>query len=264
MTLALGHESIRRFGSLSIEGQNSRRLVLAQFMTILVDYDNLTETQRRLGLSLVAERILDRISKSKVMLGNNAHFRLYGGWYEGPNLSRRAQSLSAEIQRDFPKMISVGSGSVHVTTELALSLDVDPTTHFHHTFRKQSPPLDVRCHDPKLRGCTAGSCAILPTQQFLGSGKCPEPSCGLRVEDLLFRSSQKLVDTMLTADLLSVANREIEPIAVVSSDDDLWPGLYGVLCTGHAAVQIHTRPGGIARNPYPRLGQAGYFAIELS
>ena len=69
---------------------------------------------------------------------------------------------------------------------------------------------------------------------------------------------------MLTADILNVAWRSHEPVVVVSSDDDLWPSIQSALVLGVPTVQVHTRPGGIARNPYVRPGQAGYLAVELN
>lgn len=234
-------------------------------MVILVDYDNVIDANKRLGLALLVERVVARIAGSGIALGSSAHVRLYGGWYESDKLTRRGQSLAAEIQREFPNVVHPPPGrGIRLTCELALSLDVDPRTHFHHTFRKQSSPTDVRCRDPRALGCANAACPAAHVHQVLGSGVCTSAGCHRTIEDLLFRSSQKLVDTMLTVDLLSVANRIPEPVAVVSSDDDLWPGLYHVLSTGHAAIQVHTRPGGIARHPYARTGQAGYFAVELA
>ena len=52
--------------------------------------------------------------------------------------------------------------------------------------------------------------------------------------------AQKLVDTMLTADLIQVSRPAATHIAVVTSDDDLWPGIYTALSQG--ATVHHVRP----------------------
>lgn len=235
-------------------------------MFILVDYDNVLKADRRLGLRLLAEKIIGRVSGTGVTIGSHVQFRLYGGWYEGPMLSRRAQELSAELQRDFPSVIVVNpvtQSSALISLELALSLHVDPGTHFHHTFRRQSPPAGVRCVDPSGLGCAHPGCPVKVVYEFLEFGGCPVPGCGKTTEQLLYRSAQKLVDTMLTVDLLTIAQHSGDPVAVVSSDDDVWPAVRGGLRLGTPIVHVHTRTGGIARNPYSQPGEAGYASTEI-
>jgi hypothetical protein len=235
-------------------------------MDLLVDYDNVLEPHRKLGLALLLERILLTLDSSGTALGSRVHARLYGGWYEGKILSRKAQFLAAELGTDFPRLFRpASSGSpMSVTAELALSLDIDRSSHFHHTFRRQTPPEDVRCHDPRSLGCSEAHCPALTMYEILRQGHCPQAGCTRDVEQLLYRASQKLVDTMLTADMIEIARRSVEPVIVVTSDDDLWPGLHSVLAAGSPAIQVHTRPGGIKRHPYARVGRVGYAAVELA
>ena len=235
-------------------------------MEILIDYDNVLEQHRRQGLSLLLERILMTLESAGTWLDSRAHARLYGGWYEGSRLSKRAQCLAAELDRDFPRLFRAPAGRrpVPVTAELALSLAVDRPNHFHHTFRRQTPPNDIGCHNPRSIGCSELSCPVVVVHKTLRAGFCPQPGCSRTVEDFLYRASQKLVDTMFTADLIEMARRSPEPVIVVSSDDDMWPGLHSVLIAGTSAIQVHTRPGGITRHPYVRPGRAGYSAIELA
>jgi hypothetical protein len=235
-------------------------------MVILIDYDNLVEADRRNGPRLLLEKICERIVGAGLPLGRRLHARFYGGWYEGQRLSRRAESLSVDIQRDFPAVLQIiGVRSPLPTTcELALSLDIDPGSHFYHTFRRQSPPLDVKCNDPRAAGCMEPACPVVHVQEFLDRGRCSVSGCSRTAAQLLFRSSQKLVDSMLTVDLMTMTStRPGELVSVVSSDDDLWPGIHGVLHQGITAVQVHTKPGGTARHPYVRPGRAGYISVEL-
>lgn len=60
---------------------------------------------------------------------------------------------------------------------------------------------------------------------------------------------------MLTADVIHIARRSAEPVAVVTSDDDLWPGIHTILVAGTPAIQVHTKPGAITRHPYVRVGE---------
>ena len=61
-------------------------------------------------------------------------------------------------------------------------------------------------------------------------------------DDLLFRGQQKLVDTMLTADLIYLS-RKVPTLALVGSDQDLWPGLKTAVMSGSTVIHIHPRSG---------------------
>ena len=81
-------------------------------MDLLIDYDNLIDADRRLGLSLLLDKILSRLGGRTVPMGRTIHARLYGGWYEGNILSRKAQTLAAELSRDFPRLFRLPSSTV--------------------------------------------------------------------------------------------------------------------------------------------------------
>ena len=67
-------------------------------------------------------------------------------------------------------------------------------------------------------------------------------------KDLLKRSEQKQVDTLLVADMAELALRQgAKRIAVVSSDADMWPGVLLCLTAGAAVCQVHTSPGGTTK-----------------
>ena len=235
-------------------------------MTLFVDYDNVLHSHRRAGTVALVERVIAKVFSLGVPAGTRVHGRLYGGWYEATSLSRKAQHLAAELASEFPTILDVPvqGKRMPATVELALSLDVDPATHLHHTFRRQSPPADVRCREPRRLGCQIARCPMVHTWEMLRSGCCPEPSCRNTRDQLLFRSAQKLVDTMLTADVMSVALRSSDLLVIVSSDDDLWPAIQTALALGRQLVHVHTRSGGAARLPYIPLPRGGYAAVDLA
>ena len=51
-------------------------------MEVIVDYNNLLETDRRKGLRYVAERIVTAIGPARIGDDNLVRLRLYDGWYE--------------------------------------------------------------------------------------------------------------------------------------------------------------------------------------
>ena len=74
---------------------------------------------------------------------------------------------------------------------------------------------------------------------FFQSGKCPEPSCSFTVSDLIkSRGEQKLVDTMIVADLIHLSHIGEPDVAVVTADDDVWPGVITGMQAGTHVVHI--------------------------
>lgn len=56
------------------------------------------------------------------------------------------------------------------------------------------------------------------------------------------RPEQKLVDTMLTADLIHVASlMGTSDLVIVTNDDDLWPGIRMAVHLGATVHHVHPR-----------------------
>lgn len=108
-------------------------------MYILVDYDNIELLDRKRGLNYLALQILSAVGLPNLEMNTRADFRLYGGWYDGSSLSRRAQELSAEIEGSFPTVQSIGEKGrilkVRMTVKLATSMTMDPTRDLVNTYR---------------------------------------------------------------------------------------------------------------------------------
>jgi len=210
-------------------------------MLILVDYDNVDSNITRLGIVHVVNRILSKIDSSEISSNRRVTIRLYGGWYEQNNFTRRAQNLSADISANFPgtSILSDNSTSVIVNCEMAYSILADPTNHLFHTYRSRGVPSGLRVNHPSQCGCTNSSCPLVATYNFVRTKNCS--TCNrIKLDDLLYRAEQKLVDTMLTSDLIFSANQPIN-VAIVSSDDDFWPGIKTSINYGKKVIQIHTR-----------------------
>lgn len=62
-------------------------------------------------------------------------------------------------------------------------------------------------------------------------------------ELILERQRQKLVDTMLAVDLLYLGTVSDEPIAIVTSDDDLMPPIIQAVYNGAKVLHLHTIAG---------------------
>ncbi len=68
---------------------------------------------------------------------------------------------------------------------------------------------------------------------------------------------------MLAADVFFDVYSNERQIAVVSSDDDLWPAIRTALQFGVRVVHIHTESGYATRQSYVRGQSAGYVQVNL-
>lgn len=227
---------------------------------VLVDYDNVHSSLRARGLRHLSQNIGNAIGPS--LLGPNPRLRvrLYGGWFDGRTRTRRADHLIGEVGT-FPMTIVVGTGALRVTVivsaELALGLLDEPRVSLTHTFRQRGGAGSIQSYASAM--CKVpGSCPLTPMTTLLSSGRCPEAGCTVETEHVLARPEQKLVDTMLTADLITAALHSEKVIAIVSTDDDMIPGIRTALLRGTSVIHLHPVPGRSTPRHYLSTMPAGY------
>jgi hypothetical protein len=208
-------------------------------MKVLVDYYNVPTVASHQGLAYLAERILAKASQVVGSPGT-LDFRLYGGWDSRNRMTREGQVLSVEMKSVFPKILRIGQTQILLTMQLAQSLEALPGKTLPNTLREE-PLGKVKCQTPSRTTCRCDPCPIDPMAAFLNSGACPQPGCIAEPHMLLSRREQKLVDTMIVADLIHLAGCGETPIGLVSSDDDMWPGILCALNIGASVIHIHTR-----------------------
>jgi hypothetical protein len=237
-------------------------------MIFLVDYDNVRPIDRGRGLANIVEKIVRTVGTAPYASVPRARVRLYGGWLLRSTPSRLAQALAADIAAHFPRVVVVTDPavSVRVTTnvELAHSLECDPRSVFPNTFRVRSAPENIRSKAIPYAGCqNPAACAIGVMHTFFTSGGCPQVGCSVVLEGVLERAEQKLVDGMITADLLHLSTRATEPIAIVTSDDDLWPAVHGAVIYGAHVLHIQTHAGRTTPTYYSALVSGQYSQFSL-
>jgi len=234
-------------------------------MVALIDWDNLEDHDRRQGPRYVADKLwttLGVLAPRLVQGVQDFNVRLYGGWYGwngARNITPMATQLTSAVQNDFPFILRDPSNTqtIKISGELAHSLLRLPRQLLPHTFRQRQGSPRLSCDDPARFGCAVPNCPMVVVHQFFDLRKCPETSCVRTIDQLLTRAEQKLVDTMLVADLIHLASSGETSMVVVSSDDDLWPGMLmamsqgvhvGHVCTKH--FSNHRLYGGSFRNQY--------------
>jgi len=229
---------------------------------LLIDYDNLDVSDQTRGLIFIVENILSKLTPSEVD-DKNVTVRLYGGWYENNNITRRAQNINTDIVADFPRpaLLSDMKTSVIVTTELATSLTIQPSIHLVNTYRRSGIPSGLKAYHPIKNGCQRQACPVLQVYNFVQAGVCGECHTAT-VEDIFYRSEQKLVDTMLTSDMISIAQQE-KKYCIVSSDDDFWPGILTSVTIGSKVYHFQTQSGRSTPNHYSRTVSQNYYMKSL-
>lgn len=211
----------------------------------LLDYYNLSRIHRQRGAAWVVQRVFDTLGTKALTDASRFRVRFYGGWYGKASLSQHGQALSAELDAVFPAHLVVGtrytSLQLRVLAELASSMLADPTHDLLHTLRRGTPPrYEVR--PLPFHGCTEPiDCPLAPIDALIDRRQCPTDNCSAPISAVFPRpKQQKLVDTMLVSDLVFLACTTHNPVIVVSTDDDLWPGIRTALQLGLSVHHIHT------------------------
>lgn len=232
-------------------------------MLALVDYDNIDRRERQRGLVHLASRI-------SLLAGGNAagraprlRIRLYGGWFDETRLSKLAQTLSEEIATTFPRPLPLSVVGQSITTvvsmELALALLCDPSHALTHTFRPRTASPGLRTEAPPYAGCGhRHTCPLEPVHIFLKQGRCPAHGCNVEPTGILRRGEQKMVDVMLVCDLVHAARGSDRQIVVVSTDDDLIPGIRLALLNNMRITHIHPVPGRATPSQYGHIKTTEY------
>jgi hypothetical protein len=214
---------------------------------ILIDYDNLGPILKTKNLVYILDRIVATFSLDELMPFSHIQARLYGGWYKQGSNTKLAQDLSKEIITDFPrpKVITNPVNGIKLKLSmnvmLAFSLMITPSHHLLNTYRETAAPSGIVAKHPSSLGCTNTSCPLIFVYDFINNGMLRSSCCNIKLEQLLYRGEQKLVDTMINSDLIYICSKLSKSICVVSSDDDFWPGIETVVNMQASVYHIHTR-----------------------
>ncbi len=235
-------------------------------LAVFIDYDNLLPAQKIAGVLDVVTKALIQVPRNSRLSRARCEIRVYGGWYEGTTITRLAQDVTIELQQDFPAIIRLPNDtgdvmSVSTTAELAVALLQEPGHHMFNTYRRKGKPYNVRVEMPATVGCTDPDCILPLVKKLLKTGKCPKPGCNVSVPDLMYRHEQKIVDTMLTCDLIYAADGGTQHVILVSGDDDFLPPLRTVTLRGATAIRFHPKPN-CRRASFPR-GRGQLIELEL-
>lgn len=215
---------------------------------VLVDYDNIPRSLLAPGPVALGTAICSRLPKNVVDQEQQVTVRLYGGWRSGAQSTRAAQQLTQKIASDSPTYISRPGASksdppVRLVVEMATSA-IGASTPFENTFAKERTLRSFRPRSPSDAPCTSPlSCGLSFLSNLAHDTACGVAGCSARAQEMLVRDEQKMVDTLMVADMaqLALLDRARE-LVVVTSDTDIWPGVLLAIKAGCAVTQVHATP----------------------
>lgn len=199
-------------------------------LIVIVDFDNyfretnLDVQKLEFALSNVIRQCEKTFSGFRQIL-----IRLYGGWYQETSLTKQAsqiQQLLSQIHL-FPKIL--GTMKLNGSIELVSQLYELPTFKWFYTYKEKHglPRLRIN-HNIEDGICTHNKdiCPKYILNKFTShKGKtCSILGCKNSNKEIFKTLEQKMVDTMIACDIISVANMEdIKGIFVLSDDQDHFP-----------------------------------------
>ncbi|MNF65799.1 NYN domain protein [compost metagenome] len=214
-------------------------------IAICIDYDNLHKPQKVAGVMAIISSALIKIPELLNSSIGTCEVRLYGGWFEGESLSKLSQDVSVQIQEEFPAILKLpmkdGVCKLNVTVELAFSLLEEPSHHLFNTYRKKGKPSNLRVEKQINIGCVTPTCPLPMARKLLEKGVCPSVGCVNTSKNIVYRHEQKLVDTMLTCDLIYLAAHRYDCLIIISADDDFLPPIRTLLLRGLKVIRVHPK-----------------------
>lgn len=214
---------------------------------VFVDFDNVEQNLKSAGPVACARTILTLVSKSLLGRHDEVVVRLYGGWRSGGGLTNSAQRLIPDIRASSPTTFAVLVDGVVCNLRLIVELADRPLgrpTILSESYVKDRNLRKFRARPKPWINCAGSQCGF---QLFAGTSSndiCPVPNCSVKLVDIFVRDEQKMVDTLMVADIAKAALVDgCTDIVIVSSDTDMWPGLLLAMNAGCYVTHVHTKQG---------------------
>lgn len=220
---------------------------------IYIDVYNVLPREPNIGITQVVRDVARACLAFVDGPRNDSEVRLYGGWYEGTNQTKTAQLLSATIDGQFPAVeksagISRGITTSKISAQMAVAMESSPHELLCDTFRSKSPDWRIRVRSSEEFSCSRDDCFLGLLRSTLRKKRCKIDGCDRPIIDVLYRAEQKMVDTMMTCDLMGQITNHDDLIVVVSDDTDFFPPIRCLVDAGVCVVWVVTQ----GENPYRR------------
>ena len=217
-------------------------------LLVLVDYDNVDRTHTVAGPVSLAKILVALVPNSIIARHQGVTVRLYGGWRNNGTLTQFAQKLVPDIHRQSPTVMSILDAGITLNVRLTVELAQGPigsSTSLEQTFVKNRGLRNFRSRSSLRPECASpSSCGLQMFSGLTHATPCGNSGCNSKLADVFVRDEQKMVDTLIVADIAHQAfAAKATDVVVVSSDTDMWPGVLLALRSGCAVTHIHTKHG---------------------
>jgi hypothetical protein len=215
-------------------------------LMVFVDYDNVESRHTRAGPVNLAKMLVGIVPGSVLARHAGVTVRLYGGWRSQAKLTTSAQRLIPDIRAASPNIVtSTHAGTVvnlRLTVELA-DKPIGASIPLEETLVKNRELRKFRARGTPWPECAnVGSCGLGNITGLTHAYACSTAGCATKLGDIFVRDEQKMVDTLIVADIAHQAlAAKAADIVVVSSDTDMWPGVLLALRAGCSVIHIHTK-----------------------
>lgn len=218
-------------------------------LKVLIDYDNVPAAVWAPGAVSAAAAICAHLPANVVGSEPELTVRLYGGWKTGSQSTPRAQQLIPQLTAGSHIFIprpghSAGAKQIRLVVKLALA-PLGSNNQFESTLAKDR---EVRSFRPKtgMPSCAQPtSCGLGFLSNLSHASRCATPGCNSTPQQMLVRDEQKMVDTLMVADMAHAVFMDGDrDVVVVTSDTDIWPGVLLAIKGGCSVTQVHPKPNG--------------------
>jgi len=197
---------------------------------VLIDFDNhyrrsLTsinrvKTEIKFDVNNIVNYFYEEYTFEKVII------RLYGGWYKGSTLTKRASELAGiipSLNQSFSGVIA--KNKVNIKIELATALVAIPNEIWDNTLKEKKGIRNLRVIKDTDTECS-GSCPAKAIKKYTRKKSSTCNICSASNSMVLGFFEQKMVDTMLSSDLLYISQTGVDSVCLVLSEDiDFFPAI---------------------------------------
>jgi uncharacterized LabA/DUF88 family protein len=214
-------------------------------LRVLVDFDNVEPRLRHAGPVSLAILICGVIPDEVLARHRAIAIRLYGGWRLAGTLTHFAQRLLPDIHRNSPTIVNRTIKGSPTPLRVSVELAEQPLGHhitLSNTFVQDRHLRNFKSRTNAIPNCAnQNSCGLAQFSALRHDTPCSEPGCLARLGHVFVRNEQKMVDTLIVADIAFLVYQEsASDIVVVSADTDMWPGV--ILATKAHANVLHIYP----------------------
>jgi hypothetical protein len=203
---------------------------------VLLDFDNYfkreidhySEMEIEFEISKIIKEILIKAPET-----DKISVRLYAGWYEEEQLTKKA-SQAMQIFSNisiFPILVESEKKIIHGDIEFVTELLQVPKFTWYYTFKEKPGIPNLRINKDNLNpNCEKfrDQCPAYILSNFTKAKSkfCKVPGCNNRQKDVFYSRGQKMIDTIIACDIISLfENSEYNSIFLVSEDIDHLPAL---------------------------------------